>query len=60
MPQAPDEVQVEFGLDLHAEVGAFIAAAKLQDRHDLAAHPAIVHPTADWFPITTTVGEMTG
>jgi Trypsin-co-occurring domain 1 len=25
MPQAPDEVKVEFGLDLHAEVGAFIA-----------------------------------
>ncbi len=23
----PDEVQVEFGLDLHAEAGAFIAAA---------------------------------
>jgi hypothetical protein len=27
MAQAPDEVQVEFGLDLHAEAGAFIAAA---------------------------------
>ena len=27
MTQAPDEVQVEFGLDLHAEAGAFIAAA---------------------------------
>ena len=27
MDQAPDEVQVEFGLDLHAEAGAFIAAA---------------------------------
>jgi hypothetical protein len=27
MAQAPDEVQVEFGLDLHAELGAFIAAA---------------------------------
>ena len=28
--QAPDEVQVEFGLDLHAEVGAFIAAANFK------------------------------
>ncbi len=27
MAQAPDEVLVEFGLDLHAEAGAFIAAA---------------------------------
>ena len=27
MAQTPDEVQVEFGLDLHAEAGAFIAAA---------------------------------
>jgi NTP-dependent ternary system trypsin peptidase co-occuring protein len=27
MAQAPDEVQIEFGLDLHAEAGAFIAAA---------------------------------
>jgi uncharacterized protein (DUF1786 family) len=27
MTQAPDEVQIEFGLDLHAEAGAFIAAA---------------------------------
>ena len=27
MAQAPDEVQVEFGLDLSAEAGAFIAAA---------------------------------
>ncbi|MFI6371687.1 CU044_2847 family protein [Streptomyces sp. NPDC050546] len=25
--QSPDEVQVEFGLNLHAEAGAFIAAA---------------------------------
>jgi hypothetical protein len=30
MPQALDEVQVEFGLDLHAEVGAFIAAANFK------------------------------
>ena len=30
MAQAPDEVQVEFGLDLHAEVGAFIAAANFK------------------------------
>jgi hypothetical protein len=27
MAQAPDEVRIEFGLDLSAEVGAFIAAA---------------------------------
>jgi hypothetical protein len=27
---SPDEVQVEFGLDLHAEVGAFIAAANFK------------------------------
>ncbi len=27
MAQTPDEVQVESGLDLHAEAGAFIAAA---------------------------------
>jgi Trypsin-co-occurring domain 1 len=27
LPQTPDEVRVEFGLDLHAEAGAFIAAA---------------------------------
>ncbi len=27
MTHSPDEVQVEFGLDLHAEAGAFIAAA---------------------------------
>jgi hypothetical protein len=27
LADAPDEVQVEFGLDLHAEAGAFIAAA---------------------------------
>jgi hypothetical protein len=27
MSETPDEVQVEFGLDLHAEAGAFIAAA---------------------------------
>jgi len=27
MPQTPDEICVEFGLDLHAEAGAFIAAA---------------------------------
>ena len=26
LAQAPDEVHVEFGLDLHAEAGAFIAA----------------------------------
>lgn len=26
LPEAPDEVQVEFGLNLHAEAGAFIAA----------------------------------
>jgi hypothetical protein len=29
-PKPPDEVQVEFGLDLHAEVGAFIAAANFK------------------------------
>ena len=27
MTESPDEVHVEFGLDLHAEAGAFIAAA---------------------------------
>ena len=27
MPEEPAEVHVEFGLDLHAEVGAFIAAS---------------------------------
>lgn len=27
LAQAPDEIHVEFGLDLHAEAGAFIAAA---------------------------------
>lgn len=27
MAQPPDEMQVEFGVDLHAEAGAFIAAA---------------------------------
>lgn len=27
MAQTPDEVRVEFGLDLHAEADAFIAAA---------------------------------
>jgi hypothetical protein len=27
MAQTPDEIHVEFGLDLHAEAGAFIAAA---------------------------------
>lgn len=27
LAQAPDEVRVEFGLDLHAQAGAFIASA---------------------------------
>lgn len=27
MPATPEEVHVEFGLDLHAEAGAFIASA---------------------------------
>ncbi|CAN7164140.1 CU044_2847 family protein [Terrabacter sp. LjRoot27] len=27
LPEAPDEVHVEFGLNLHAEAGAFIASA---------------------------------
>jgi Trypsin-co-occurring domain 1 len=27
MAQAPDGIRVTFGLDLHAEAGAFIAAA---------------------------------
>ena len=27
LPDAPDEVHVEFGLNLHAEAGAFIASA---------------------------------
>jgi hypothetical protein len=27
LAEAPDEVRVEFGLDLHAQAGAFIAAA---------------------------------
>jgi hypothetical protein len=27
LPQKPDEVRVEFGLNMHAEAGAFIAAA---------------------------------
>jgi len=27
LPERPDEVHVEFGLNLHAEAGAFIAAA---------------------------------
>lgn len=29
MADSPDEVSVEFGLDLHAEAGAFIAAASV-------------------------------
>lgn len=27
VPEAPDEVRIEFGLSFHAEAGAFIAAA---------------------------------
>jgi hypothetical protein len=44
MPQAPDEVQVEFGLDLHAEVGAFIAAANFKTTITWRRTQAIVHP----------------
>ena len=59
MPQAPDEVQVEFGLDLHAEVGAIIAAANFKTAMTWRrTQPPSIH--ADWFPVTTTVGEMTG
>jgi len=48
MAQAPDEVQVEFGLDLHAEAGAFIAAASATANFKIAmtwrrADPSSAH-----------------
>ncbi len=48
MAQAPDEVQVEFGLDLHAEAGAFIAAASATANFKIAmtwrrAEPSSAH-----------------
>ncbi len=45
MAQAPDEVQVEFGLDLHAEAGAFIAAASAAANFKIAMTWRRTQPT---------------
>ncbi len=42
MPQTPDEVQVEFGLDLHAEAGA----SAFRRAHDLRLIAALAGPAA--------------
>ena len=52
LSKTPDEVHIEFGLDLHAEAGAFIAAASTTANFTVAltwraAGPANAQPSAD-------------
>ncbi|MFF1383750.1 CU044_2847 family protein [Arthrobacter sp. NPDC058288] len=52
LPDKPDEVSVKFGLDLHAEAGAFIAAASTSSNFTVTLtwrrpKPALEAPDAD-------------
>ncbi|MER5488836.1 CU044_2847 family protein [Streptomyces sp. NPDC002812] len=51
--ESPDEIHVEFGLDLHAEAGAFIAAASTTANFTVAVtwHRNKPHPTTGQSPL---------